>query len=342
MGATVKVAAAQMAPVFMDREATVDKICGLILEAGAEGAKLIAFPETIIPGYPYWVWTRWVNLLDPASAGKFNRELFKQSVEVPSPVTDTLCAAAKAADCYAVVGLNERDGGTLYNSQLFIGPAGEIVGKRRKLIPFSDEKLIWGRGDNADLHVFSTPFATLGGLICAEHSNALFRYALQAQGEQIHVASWPGGIKYLMPVMDIFIRHYTYEAQAFVVNATSIITQEIIEYLGPSSNPGQMETGLGYSAIVGPGGVYLAGPEHDKEGVLYADLNLDHLIDLKLTLDLVGRDSRPDVVRLLLRQTDSHQRPIVIEELDATPDLMAEAVVHNEEEDENRGTASKR
>lgn len=341
MGVTVKVAAAQMAPVFMNREATVDKICGLILEAGAAGAKLIAFPETIIPGYPYWVWTRWVNLQDPASAGKFNRELFKQSVEVPSPATDALCAAAKAADCYAVVGLNERDGGTLYNSQLFIGSAGQIVGKRRKLIPFKDEQLIWGRGDNADLHVFSTPFATLGGLICAEHSNALFRYALQAQGEQIHVASWPGGIKYLMPIMDIFIRHYTYEAQAFVVNATSIVTEEIIEYLGPSGNPGEMESGLGFSAIVGPGGVYLAGPERDKEVVLYADLNFDRLIDSKLLMDLVGHDSRPDVVRLLLRQTDSHQRPIVIEKLDGPPDSMAEAVVRNEEDGESRGKAGK-
>jgi aliphatic nitrilase len=336
MGTTVKVAAAQMAPVFMDREATVDKICELILEAGEEGAKLIAFPETIIPGYPYWV-----HLLDPASAGKFNRELFKQSVEVPSPVTDTLCAAAKAADCYAVVGLNERDGGTLYNSQLFIGPAGQIVGKRRKLVPFYHEQVIWGRGDNADLHVFSTPFATLGGLICAEHSNALFRYALQAQGEQIHLASWPGGIKQLMPVMDIFIRHYTYEAQAFVVNATSIVTQEVIEYLGTSGKLGQLESGLGFSAIVGPGGVYLAGPEHDKEVVLYADLNLDHLIDSKLLVDSVGHDSRPDVVRLLLRQTDSHQRPIVIEKLDAPPDSMVEAVVRNEEDGESRGTAGK-
>lgn len=321
MGATVKVAAAQMAPVFMNREATVDKICGLILEAGVEGAQLIAFPETIIPGYPYWV-----HLLAPAAAGKFNRELFRQSVEVPGPATDALCAAAKAADCYVVVGMNERDGGNLYNSQLFLGPAGQIVGKRRKLVPFFHERVIWGRGDNADLHVFQTPFATLGGLICAEHSHGLFRYALQAQGEQIHIASWPGGIKPLMPVMDVFIRHYTYEAQAFVVSATGIVTEEIIEYLGTSGNVAQLERGLGFSAIVGPGGVYLAGPEQDREVVLYADLDFDRIVDSKLLLDPVGRDSRPDVVRLLLRQSDSHQRPIVIEELDDPSDSMAEGM----------------
>ncbi len=327
METMVKVAAVQMAPVFMDREATVDKICGLIHEAGVAGAKLIAFPETIIPGYPYWA-----ALLDPGSAEKFNRELFRQSVEIPSPATDALCAAAKAADCYAVVGLNERDGGILYNSQLFIGPAGQIVGNRRKLIPFYHERMIWGRGDNADLHVFSTPLATLGSLICAEHSNALFRYALQAQGEQIHVANWPGGIKYLMPTMDIAIRSYAWEAHTVVVSATGIITQEIIDYLGKGGNLGQLEPGLGFSAIVGPRGAYLAGPEQDKEVILYADLDLDRIVNSKLRVDSMGHFSRPDVVRLLLRQADSHQRPIVIEELDEPADSMADALMRNEED----------
>ncbi len=311
MVGTVKVAAAQMAPVFMDREATVDKICGLIAEAGAKGAKLIGFPETIIPGYPYWA-----QLLDPMSTGGFNRELYKQSVDIPGPATDALCAAAKAADCHAVIGVNERDGGTLYNTQLFVGPEGQIIGKRRKLVPTYHERMIWGRGDNADLSVFTTPFATLGGLICAEHSNALYRYALQAQGEQIHLANWPGGIKSLMPIMDIAIRGYAWEAQAFVINATGIVTPEIIDYLGQGGSLDRLEPGLGFSAIVAPRGEYIAGPETDKEVVLYADLDFDRIVDSKRGVDSIGHYARPDVVRLLLRRSESNQRPIVFEDVD--------------------------
>ncbi len=316
MATTIKVAAAQMAPVFMNRDATVDKICRLIAAAGAEGAKLISFPETIIPGYPYWA-----QLLDPMSTAGFNRELYKQSVDIPSPATEALCAAAKAADCHAVVGVNERDGGTLYNTQIFIGPGGEIMGKRRKLVPTYHERMIWGRGDNADLAVFATPFAMLGGLICAEHSNALFRYALQAQGEQIHLATWPGGIKSLMPIMDFAIRSYAWEAQAFVVNATSIVTPEIIEYLGQGGSLDRLEPGLGFTAIVAPRGEYIAGPETDKEVVLYADLDFDRIVDLKRSLDSIGHYARPDVVRLLLRRSETNQRPIVIEDMDAPQEL---------------------
>lgn len=303
MKKSVRVAAAQMAPVFMERDATVEKVCRAILEAGQNGAQVIAFPETVIPGYPYWA-----LVLDPLSTRKLNRDLFHSSVEIPSPSTDTLCAAARRAQCYAVVGLNERAGGTLYNTQLFVGPAGDILGRRRKLVPTSHERMVWGRGDGTDLPVFETPYGRLGGLICYEHSNALYRYALQAQGEEIHVANWPGGLPWINGIIEAAIRHYAFEAQAFVINATAILTEEIIQGLGQGGSVGRLKPGGGYSAIVAPGGKFLAGPVEDKETILYADLDFAAIADMKMIVDSAGHYARPDVVRLLLNRAP--QRPL--------------------------------
>lgn len=295
MGRMVRVAAAQMAPVWLDRDATVEKVAGRILEAGQNGAQLVAFPETVIPGYPYWA-----LVLDPLSTRAFNRELFHQAVEIPSPATERLAAAARAAHCYAVVGMNERAGGTLYNTQLFLSPRGEIVGRRRKLVPTSHERMVWGRGDGSDLSVFDTPHGRLGGLICYEHSNALYRYALVAQGEEIHVANWPGGLPWINGIIDAAIRHYAFEAQAFVVNSTAILTEEIIRALGRGGSVERLKPGGGYSAILAPSGKFLAGPVEDKETILYADLDFDAIADLKMIVDSAGHYARPDVARLLL------------------------------------------
>jgi nitrilase len=188
MATSIKVAAAQLAPVFFDREATVRKACDAIAEAGRNGAALIAFPESFIPGYPYFAMA-----LSPMNINAHMLRLREQSLVIPSAGTDALCRAARDAGCHVVMGLNEREGGTLYNGQLFIDAEGRILGRRRKLVPTSHERLVWGRGDGSDFQVHDTPLGRLGGLICYEHSNALFRYALHAQGEQIHVANWPGG-----------------------------------------------------------------------------------------------------------------------------------------------------
>jgi nitrilase len=311
MGRKIRVAAAQLAPVFLDREATVEKVCRTIREAGRNGAQVVAFPETFIPGYPYWAMA-----LDPLSVRRSSkpslpRRLFEQSVEVPSQPTRLLCNAAKEAGCVAVIGLNEREGGTLYNTQLFVGATGELLGKHRKLVPTSHERMVWGRGDGKDLSVFSSPFGKLGGLICYEHSNALFRYALQAQGEEIHVANWPGGLPWINGIIDAAIRHYAFEGQAFVINSTAILTEEIIKALGEGGSTDQLRPGGGYSAIVAPGGKFLAGPEQDEETILYADLDFDQIIDWKMVVDSSGHYARPDVVRLLLRREPRH--PLVIE-----------------------------
>jgi nitrilase len=218
---------------------------------------------------------------------------------VPSPATDALCAAAKAASVFVVMGLHERSGGTLYNAQLFIADDGSILGCRRKLVPTSHERLIWGRGDGSDLRVFATSLGVLGGLVCYEHSNALFRYALQGQGEQIHVANWPGGMPGIDAIVDAAVRSYAFEAQAFVITVSSVITQPLLDAL-PAEVRERLALGGGNSAIVAPRGDYLAGPARDGEQLLYADLDFARIDALKAIVDSAGHYARPEVVRLWL------------------------------------------
>lgn len=186
-----RAAAVQAAPVFLDKEATIEKACRLIKEAADNGANLIVFPEAYIPTYPYWP----KEIRGRSPGYRAFVKLFKNSVEIPSRDTDILCEAARKAAAYVVMGLNERDKelkGTLYNTCLFIDKTGRIMGKHRKLMPTYGERCVWGLGDGSDLKVFDTDYGRMGGLICGEHFMTLSRFALFAKGEQIHVAQWPG------------------------------------------------------------------------------------------------------------------------------------------------------
>jgi len=298
----VKVAAAQLAPEPFDRDRTVAKACSAIEEAGRNGAQLIAFPETFVPGYPYFLLH-----LPPTQINAHVATLYRQAVQVPSPATELLAAAARRAQCHVVMGLHERCGGTLYNSQLFIAPDGSLLGCRRKLVPTSHERMLWGRGDGRDLAVYSTALGVLSGLICYEHSNALFRYALQAQGEQIHVAAWPGGMPGIHNIIDAAARHYAFEAQAFVLNVTSVITEASLAAL-PAEIRDKLKIGGGYTGIIAPRGDWLAGPVLEGEALLYADLDVALIDALKSIVDSAGHYARPDVVQLKLNR--SAQRPL--------------------------------
>jgi nitrilase len=300
----VRVAAAQLAPIYMDTAATLAKAADAVREAARGGAELVAFPEAFVPGYPFWAMT-----LDPMSINPFMQRLYAEAVRVPSAALEGICTAAREGNIAVCLGITERAGGTLFNSQLFIGPKGDVLGCRRKLMPTSHERLVWGRGDGSDLRVFELPFGRVGGLICYEHANPLFRYALIGQDEEIHIATWPG-LGGISTIVDAACRHHAFEGQAFVVNVTSVITPEVLAALGESG--AKLQLGGGYTAVVTPRGDFLVGPQREGETILYADLDPALIDKAKSIVDSVGHYARPDVLRLHLNQTA--QRPLVIDE----------------------------
>ena len=299
-----KVAAVQAASVYLDREGTVEKACQLILEAGANGADLVVFSECFIPGYPHWY--RFYPLDHPI-CNRLNRELFKNAVEIPSASTDLLCQAAKEANIYVVAGLDEKRSGmlgTMYNTQLFIHRDGSILGKHQKLMPTSLERLVHGLGDGSTLRVFPTEYGPIGCLCCGENGNPLFRFALMAQGEVVHVANWPSYTspypqRYTAEFMLLRVRNYAFEGKVFVVSSAEIFTEEMADIieLDAETRKNITERGGG-SAVVSPAGQYLAGPAEYGETIIYADIDLEELIDARMKQDFTGHYNRFDVVSL--------------------------------------------
>lgn len=304
-----KAAAIQTAPVFLDREATVEKACRLIEEGADNGAKLIAFPEVYIPAYPYW--NRFDN---PYRGKKYFGELVKNAVEVPSPSTERLCQCARKADAYVVIGINEKVPetlGTLYNTNLLIDRKGKILGAHRKLVPTFIEKITWGGGDGHTLRVYDTDCGKVGMLNCGENTNSLARFALIAQGEQVHVANYPG-----MPMGDesrFDIRHaieirsaaHAFEGKLFNVVSCSIFSKEMADLLGDTEEKRRMVSkgSNGLTAIYGPDGKHLAGPmDPNEEGMVIAEIDIEQIIEQKLQHDIAGHYNRFDVLSLNLNR----------------------------------------
>jgi len=293
-----RVAAVHAASAFLDREAGVAKACDLVAEAAESGARVIAFPETFIPGYPYWIWTH-----TPPAGAPFFREFYLNSVEVPSPATEALGAAAREAAAYVVMGVSERDGGTLYNTQLYFDDQGALIGRHRKLQPTQAERMVWGRGDSRDMFVLDTPHGRLGGLICFEHTMDLARYALTTMGEQIHVACWPAisaiahdpVSRFFDSISEAAAKHHALAGQTFVINVQPRVDEATIEKLGLTGQPDMLRVGGGWSAIVGPHGQIIAGPVKDEETILYADIDLADIVLMKQPCDSAGHYARPDV-----------------------------------------------
>jgi len=297
----VRLAAVQDAPVWLDREATVAKACRLIEAAADHGASIIGFPEGFVPGFPDWYW--WHLALSPESQ-RFGKELFKNAVEVPGPATEALCAAARKARAYVVIGINERRAGTLgtlYNAQLFIGPEGDILGVHRKLMPTATERLVHAAGDGAGIQTYETPYGPLGGLICGENTSSLARFALLARNERIHVISWPAfpAGQRNFETIDIRARYHAFEGRVFVINACGIFDDACLDAMKVSAEQrAAMNCRGGHSGIVGPSGSYIAGPVDDKPQIVYGDADMERAIEGKLLHDITGHYNRFDIFHL--------------------------------------------
>jgi nitrilase len=305
----VVVAAVQATPVFLDRDATVEKACALIEKAAADGANVVAFPEAFVPAYPDWVWrtTPWAD-----GAARWYARLLDESVVIPSPATDALAEAARATSTYVAIGINERDehGTTIYNTLLYFGPDGVIIGKHRKLMPTGGERLVWGFGDGSTLSVFDTPFGRLGGLICWENYMPLARAAVYAQGVDIYLApTWDNSDTWVPT-----LQHIAVEGRMHVVGITMCIRGSDI----PADIPGRDDIyggdddwmSRGNSTIVGPNGEILAGPLIGEEGILVAEIDIARARVARRQFDVAGHYARPDVFQL---SVDTRPKAPVVE-----------------------------
>lgn len=304
-----KAAAVQAAPVFLDREASVDKACALIAEAARAGASLIAFPEAFVPGYPYWI-----RLENPFRTTGFFVELVKNAVEVPGAASAQLCEAARKAGVYVVIGVNERAAntlGTLYNTNLVIGPEGDILLRHRKLMPTYAEKMVWGFGDGSTLRVLDTAIGQLGTLICGENANPLARYALLAQGEQVHVSNYPalpggdpGGYD-LSREIELRGATHAFEGKVYNIVASAVIDEHVIARVAETEEKRRVMSGacMSFTGIFAPGGrLCSATVAPGEEGIVYADCDIEAIIAAKLRHDVAGHYNRSDVLSLNLNR----------------------------------------
>jgi aliphatic nitrilase len=290
-----KVAAIQLSPVLFDRDGTAEKVINAVGKCGQEGIRLAVFPETFIPNYPYFAWVQ-----PPAVIAELHGRLYEQAVDIPGPVTDAVGSAAKKSGSVVVMGVNERDGGSLYNTQIIFDSDGSLSGKRRKIMPTFHERMVWGWGDGSGLKVFETTVGRIGALICWEHFMPLARYALINEREEIHCSHFPGSMAgdSMSKQIDAAIRHHAVESGAFVVNATGWLTDKQRAEICTNESLIKYLTGGICTAIVAPYGLYLAGPLPEGEGMAVAEIDLKSIVRQKNVLDTVGHYSRPDILRL--------------------------------------------
>lgn len=294
---TVRVAAAQIAPDLASREKTLARVLATIRDAAAQGAELIVFPETFVPWYPYFSF-----VLPPVLSGREHIRLYEEAVVVPSATTDAMASAARELGIVVVLGVNERDHGTLYNTQLVFDADGSLILKRRKITPTFHERMIWGQGDGSGLKVVDSRVGRIGALACWEHYNPLARYALMAQFEEIHVAQFPGSL--VGPIfadqMEVTIRHHALESGCFVVNATGWLTDEQIRSVTPDEGLQKALRGGCMTAIISPEGKHVVPPLTEGEGILIADLDMSLIVKRKRMMDSVGHYARPELLQLSL------------------------------------------
>lgn len=318
MSEIVRGAAVQAAPVFLDRDATLSKAVGLIEEAGANGAQIVGFPEGFIPAHPIWFHFH----AGTGSVGtRLSTELFRNSIEVPGPEVAVLADAAKRAGTYVVMGVCEKRPGTfgsMYNTQVFISPERGYVGKHQKIVPTVGERLVHAPGGPETFGVFDSPFGPVSGLMCGENSNPLAIFALTSDATRIHVMAWPNHFpRPAVPMPEISMtaaRNFAQMSKAWVISASAVVDDRVREMLAT----GDEDSGFllredigGGSCIVAPNTSVVAGPTvGNEELILYADMDLDAGITMKLRHDLAGHYNRPDMFRLLVNRAPA---PLLLE-----------------------------
>jgi radical SAM protein (TIGR04043 family) len=295
----VRAAAVQISPVLFSREGTTDKVLKSIEEAAQAGAELVVFPETLIPYYPYFSFIQ-----PPVLMGKEHLQLYEEAVEVPSPVTTAVSQAAKTHQIVVVLGITEREGGSLYNAQLIFDADGTLLLKRRKITPTYHERMVWGQGDGSGLQVQDTAVGKVGALACWEHYNPLARFTLMTQQEQIHCAQFPGSMvgQIFADQIEVTIRHHALEAGCFVVNSTSYLSPAQVSQITPDQQLQGVLQGGCYTTIISPEGVILSSPITTGEGMAIADLDFNLITKRKRMMDSIGHYSRPDLFQLQLNQ----------------------------------------
>ncbi|MES9937776.1 MAG: carbon-nitrogen hydrolase family protein [Sedimenticola sp.] len=305
----------QAPPVFLDREKTLERAVQYIEEAAGQGARLVAFPEAYVPGYPAWVW-RLRPGGDWGLCESLHDRLLEQAVDIDRGDLAPLYEAAKRHEVTVLCGIDERDGdlsrNTLYNSYVVIGPDGVLLNHHRKLMPTNPERMVWGFGDASGVNVVETPCGRVGSLICWENYMPLARYALYAQGVDIYFApTYDSGDDWVSS-----LRHIAREAGCWVVGSGNLLRGSDMQVdiegateLYPDAdewvNPGD-------SVVIAPGGEIVAGPLHQEQGILYADVDLDRIGPSRRTLDIVGHYSRPDIFNLNVNR--QQQSPVTFDD----------------------------
>lgn len=298
--AHVRACVIQAAPIAFHSQRCLDKARSLAADAARERAQLAVFPEAFVSGYPKGLdfGTR-VGMRTPEGREQF-RLYFEGAVEVPGPATAFLGGVARENRLHLVIGVIERDGGTLYCTVLFYAPDGTLLGKRRKLMPTAAERLIWGMGDGSTLPVFPTPLGRLGAVICWENYMPLLRTAMYAKGIELYCAPTLDDRDSWLPSM----RHIALEGRCFVLSANQFTRRGDFpaDYPAVQGNDPATVITRGGSCIVAPLGQVLAGPNFEGECLLCADLDLDDVVRGKYDFDVTGHYSRPDVFRLLVNE----------------------------------------